>query len=99
MNLFKSFIYKINSNNGASNTQEDSQKLNIDMTKYFTNILFLSAKPLERCLKLWKHISQTVFIIIFSIFVWANISLLIKDSSAVFYAHILLDLTVFKEDW
>ena len=73
INLFKSFIYKRNSNNAASNTQEHSQKLKIDMIKYFTIILFLSAKPLEWCWKFWKHISQTVFIIIFSTFVWANI--------------------------
>ena len=35
MSLLSLFIYKINSNDGASNTQEDSQKLKIDTIKYF----------------------------------------------------------------
>ena len=73
MSLLTLFIYKINSNDGASNTQEDSQKLKTDTIKYFTSLLFLSAKPMERYLKFWQHISQTGHKIICSIFIWATI--------------------------
>ena len=99
ISLFKSFIYKINSYNGASDTQEDSQKLNRDMIKWFMIVLFLSAKPMERCLKFWKHLTNCIYKHIFYVCMGYHISLLIKNSTAVFYVYILLDLTVFKGDW